>query len=930
MTRRFHMAWITMTLMLVWGGFFNHAALAQDVPSDIIYTGIDTILLVDQSGSMGGRAYGSARSGPPGDPNDLRFQTQQYVMKWLSDYSFYGSPEGSTNRMSVIGFGDPQRTVVLDWVELADGATDEATRLQQEQDLEYLLSSDRFGFRNFEYTNFEAAVQWAQRQFDQLPPLPDGQSNLRAVIIITDGEPCAVADTDANGNCTNTSANINQLTRLGTFVNTNFGSDSYEFYLLPIENPAQPYWSNYAATWTSIISDPNRIKLTTDADQMAVNVNDMMTAIQQRVSSSRISFAVGLDANGNGSIELPPYVALATLSVFKSGANPTANVSLTMPDGTVANAGMATITVDNTQSNIERWRIIAPQPGTWRISTDPSVSVQARFSQDLLQVKQDTSTPVYQFQSLPLSPFLYYKSDGTSSEIPVAILPSPYELAAEAYVTDPNSLMTTVPLTSNSLGGVNPQFTGEYPVTETGDYTVEYRAYTPNYQDPLNAAVNWTPLDTRGSAVDFTFTVDPVVITFNIPNPRLNAMSNWIESLPYTACVQIQDAATRSTLDGTTFDPLRVEVEAAQVGGGTTSFNLAASTADPNCTFTGEIMPPAPGDYELNVRGYATVNGVESEVFNNFGISPQYAKVDPITRITLEVVEPTTNPADSPTRDTMPLWNQEPLDFTVIARGDDDTEYDLAVISGNPDPLTLNVIDNNGNDLSADFALSKSGNYTYTLSTTDLNNGAYAFTVTGAPLDPAACECNYALAADGVNLNNSVQQTVNRFFPLSIYAQWGAIAIVLALFLLLGVAYGIYLDNISQNPLKGYMEVVVKNIDDPYPDGDEVASLTFNGRYNRQTFKGAELGALATSLQIQSLYATNNGKNSGRIQVKIKHKGARQPITMALPKESEQLIAELSQDEDSYYIIYMPMATGDFDTTLFGDTGEATQVGGLY
>src|SRR5690606_11178320 len=151
---------------------------AQTAPTN--FTGIDLVMLVDQSGSMSG-----AYQRQPSDPNNLRFLSADQIMQFIGDFKHYGAPD-AVIRLSIIYFGDPERTITIDWTELSPTGINTSQWERQKIDLSALLTSDAFGARNFGYTNFEGALRKTQEQFDRLAPLPHNGQNLRVVLIVTD------------------------------------------------------------------------------------------------------------------------------------------------------------------------------------------------------------------------------------------------------------------------------------------------------------------------------------------------------------------------------------------------------------------------------------------------------------------------------------------------------------------------------------------------------------------------------------------------------------------------------------------------------------------------------------------------------------------------------------------------------------------------
>ena len=231
-----------------------HMPQPQPTTTSGSFTGIDMMFVVDQSGSTCGPACGWPYIVPT-DPNGWRFQTVQYAMKWLGDFSLFAL-KNAVVRMSVIGFGDPERSVLLDWTSLAPDQSTEQAWYTQRADLDEILSADYFGARDFGTTNFEDALQLARDRFNRLPAPGLNEHNLKVIIIITDGAPCMWDDPDS---CQNVAANREQLGHVYTLTQQAFPPPDFRLYLVVVGAQDINNWDVYRADWETIINDPTRI-----------------------------------------------------------------------------------------------------------------------------------------------------------------------------------------------------------------------------------------------------------------------------------------------------------------------------------------------------------------------------------------------------------------------------------------------------------------------------------------------------------------------------------------------------------------------------------------------------------------------------------------------------------------------------------------------
>src|SRR5258708_40172899 len=104
---------VYLSLVLIIGGFFSPAlyTTAQASPPASPYSGLDVLLLVDQSGSMFGYYKGAPIPKQPAtDQNGLRFQAPQAALQFLGTFrQQIGLASAPDIQMALVAFGTTPR-----------------------------------------------------------------------------------------------------------------------------------------------------------------------------------------------------------------------------------------------------------------------------------------------------------------------------------------------------------------------------------------------------------------------------------------------------------------------------------------------------------------------------------------------------------------------------------------------------------------------------------------------------------------------------------------------------------------------------------------------------------------------------------------------------------------------------------------------------
>ena len=885
-----------LLLTIGWGGIFHSPAVHAQAPA-VSFTGIDIIFLVDQSGSMGGPAFGMPGRDPT-DPQGWRFQSMADTMESLGDFAHYAEPN-ATVRMSVIGFGDPQRTSVLDWTELApDGYTD-AQWEQQKIDLGMLLNQDHFGYRNFGYTNFEGALQLAQSEFDLLPPPPNGGQSLRVIMIITDGEPCAVADADASGNCAPyVDRNRAQLERAYQLTSTAFPEPYYRIHFLGIEAPPISYWSTYQDLWERIVGDPStRTHIIADGFQMAQAVSDITDDLRGEISNAMASYPCNLDANGDCEWSIPPYVRQVRFVVYKPCLQqPVENVTIYSPNNATPIQRLDSgVTVSSDTANIEIWAIIFPDYGAWRVHVaDPGVpecagqgaNVEVEVEQSYMQSQLIQPTPApYEWQVTPALASLFHENPSGGGNVPVAQALPDYPLTMQAVITAPDGTQQTINLPDyfDPTCLVDcPQFRGEFVPIAEGAYRVEFMGTVFNWIDQQTGQA-FMPLDTRGVAARWTeMEVLPTAVTVQLDPVLAQRGGSWLETDPLQVCVIVKDPVT-----GMLISNLRLSVDASLTqADGSQPGAILPPDATGLCSFVGTITPTVVGQSQLAVSGWLTdaLGNRTQEVFHYDQYDgPEYSiNVIPVTFVRLSIEIPATAESTSDAVQSPAFWQKEAMVVQVVARnvadGSRADNFDLWVggnIAPDPDPIRLQVLKGGDlEDVTGSHTLTRLSGSDYELRTADFGKGSYQVIVTGDPLPIRECACAYAPATTGVPAGNYAQVIIDRQYPwASLLLWWGGGLVGLILLALLAWRAWRWSRAISINPLSGLLRFYVEYFDElrPEPQVEDVGLLNLAERKCNQIKLNAKAINPNLDWPFLRLEITASGQSgwSGQIPVKV-------------------------------------------------------------
>lgn len=372
MSFRYRMAtvisWAAVLLIALsaWASNPGQPAAAQGAATK---PGVDILLLVDQSGSMGGLAAGSTAHPDPNDRLGLRFEGPQDLVSLIAEDKLQASAD-ALHRVAMIAFGD-RAVVRLPWTDVAPGSWEELRA--QTSSLNAAgggLDTGPFTNTNLGNTNFQLAFDQAAKVFGQLPA--GGTDRVRAIIVLTDGQPCVPppatptpgpeTPTATPGGYSSPCLNpVRHMQDLQKQIREAFPADQYRIYVVAMNDSRDNYWPAMEGFWQTITGSPERAQKVTSNDDLGIALRKYWREITPEEVGTVEQIAPGPQV-------VPPYLDTITFTLFKS--RPEENLEIS--DGTNTLLTKDTPNVEITGENILKVKVFRPLPGLWRVSTTGS------------------------------------------------------------------------------------------------------------------------------------------------------------------------------------------------------------------------------------------------------------------------------------------------------------------------------------------------------------------------------------------------------------------------------------------------------------------------------------------------------------------------------------------------------------------------------
>jgi len=559
---------LLLILLALWTGL--SVSHAQNT-----YSGLDIVFLVDQSGSMGGQAYGYPQANAGNDPLSLRFEAVQYALDTLGQYRLTLAND-IPMRMAVINFGDAvdASDTTRGWIDIApDG--NQAIWDNIRVALQQALSSDDFRARNdpdhLGNTNFGAAFTAAQQLFASTPDTPDAP-RLRVVVLLTDGAPCVPAQFD----CESLSAQQNYFDQLTQQVQQAFPISTHRLYVLALDTSGG-LWSAWESRWQQIVGAPERATRVETSQQVGVQFLNILVEVMNLIRGGQQGDVQRL-TTGQNSITLPPYLREVRVSIFKSTASP-GMLSVNRPDGLLLAEGDPSLTIANRDRPIEVWTITDPQPGIWTFTvgdTNDRLDVYL----DLIPVDVQASVLGSAFiagEDVTVDMLLTAAGENT----PLIDYGGLYTPRVTMTLTAPDGTQTLIPMIRTPEG----RYQALLQSAQAGDYQIGLEVVTQTADGQLYAIFSRADVS--------RFTVRDVVFEVTLPS-----QTNYLVGQPLLLTAYLADSSGQPL----TFPQINVQ---AQLLTGNTTSTYPLNAIDANGNYQGEIPLVAAGTFALTVQADA-------------------------------------------------------------------------------------------------------------------------------------------------------------------------------------------------------------------------------------------------------------------------------------------------------------------------------------
>lgn len=340
------------------------APAGQDAEEPAPYDGVDIVFLVDQSGSMCGTACNNP-FGIANDPEGRRFEVARFAHEFLGQLHYTYAPLSDHPwdvRTSVIYFGgleDPLEQIERPLENLLIDPQSAEQWQSVWEPTEPLLSPEAFGNRSLGNTNFRAAFAEAQRQF---AAMGERGRRLRAIIVVTDGQPAAPTGPDQYENA------LVHMDALISDVQKGYSGPDDLFYVVAL-NDRSPYWTGGPGTpamqpyWQQIVGSRGFAEL--------IPRNAEVTAYVQRAINDIVGRVGCIDQGSTrcvtvvtDTVEVLPYLHQITFILHKIQPEDTVEFS---NGGQIISLDAANVTLFDRDKLVETIVIRNPPPGMWQI-----------------------------------------------------------------------------------------------------------------------------------------------------------------------------------------------------------------------------------------------------------------------------------------------------------------------------------------------------------------------------------------------------------------------------------------------------------------------------------------------------------------------------------------------------------------------------------
>jgi len=771
-------------------------------PSDVAYSGLDFLLIIDQSGSMCGQAcpvLERAQNAVPTDKDGARFDVAVSAVQRLLEWRQAVAPEVPVN-ISVIFFGD-KALVVKDWIELS-AATDANTRAALIDPNRGIFAKVAYNGKNQGNTDFAAAFDLARAQMDKAPVAAPGSRHLRAILTLTDGKPCTRLRCDEQG------AN-EQFAHVRDVVKA-FPSPEYELYLIGFEgtDAKSKFWDQYGKTWMDIMATGRAHGLAQRAASAAEAIpafDNILHDILGRLRKAGTITVLAIDPT-TGEAKTPyfvyPYTQSFTLSLYKNTITPSNMLSVRTPKGETLDFGSGAplpnvLITGQGNSLLEQYRFAEPYPGDYHFKvTPPGALTQLTASIEALPLRAELTAndgnDGFVWADNKLSVKLVkvggeaaqdYSSDSPAFQLHLVAhfqgstagsLPLDFQLQH-----DPANHLAIYTSAAIALPTVD-----RYAITLTGDL--------PDLKDSSGALITDTPgkphvvLDTSAAPPTY-FTVSEV-----IPQPDAFEPS-WLQTQPQTVNLTLISRASGVSIGSVPCTQLKINIGLLAAGKtpGTDALLPAPSQAGMSADagapgkYSAQLTAADAGDMIVGAVGTLQLpDGSSKQVF---GVPLGKINVRQLKYVTLKISAPENN---STFYALVPPFNRPTMRVVITAQDVNGSPVDLQATTGGstlPLKLTMSV---NGADMGNAPALSAAGVGLYEYLKPAPAIGGYDIKVVADPTQMRVGDNTFRVGEE------TAQVKINVGISPLIFAEIGGLIALLILLIGGGILYARWLNGL--------------------------------------------------------------------------------------------------------------------------------------
>ena len=629
------------------------------------------VLLVDQSGSMGG----STLHPRPNDPLGLRFFGPTFVARWLgNDFLISrGIPGWSPVKyqLAVVNFGNVPE-VVLPWQPLAPKNQD-AWNLQVAAIEQMLAASEE----DLGDTNFAAAFAVAADQFDQLGR-QSGGCPARVVLLMTDGEP-SVEGVSYGDHMREVEAIVDER------------MPGYLVYVSAISDPGVPEaWNRMEPSWKRISDDDAnldvpRAALTVTDDELSARLVDILLDLRPGVELPD-PIAPGTD------YVVPPYLQTLCFILTKRDlesdhlviSDGNGRLDRSREDYEVKIAGL--------EEPIEMLCVQRPLPGIWEVDVTSDMA-DLEIRPFIIPTAGKLITPVgdeaVQFTNTEIE-FQLVDADG----VPLPDYSEPiYQLRTDAEVKFGGG-NEGLPLQLQT--GQQHVLRSNFIPIESGDHVLDVRAVT---QDLSNSAV----VVADGPVGEFQ--VQPVEMVVVGGSERRSSASGCPIQVGDRELIRFQ---LQTTAGG---KPVSAALPMSWLGeftGPNSSEALSVNGPDSESRYETELSFTEPGQVTVTIGGYIELSGGEKKQVLDYervhsvsdarrlsaAVQVLHSERAPVWLKLLRILR--LAPTDPTVQIGRTPWmTYRPLELEILVETEDGTPIDPSevFVGFGTDPITVSVIE---------------------------------------------------------------------------------------------------------------------------------------------------------------------------------------------------------------------------------------------